>query len=237
MKKKACLYLVTAALILLLPAYSGRPGLQVLSDLSLYRAQAAANPDLELVDLEAVIPGIVLDIRYAGPDNFTGEIIYTSPKAFARRPVAAALQRVQTELAELNLGLKIYDAYRPYAATVRFYEVYPDPDFVADPRYGSRHNRGCAVDVTLVNLDSGLEIPMPTDYDEFTERAHPEYADLPEEVIRNRQLLFDIMARHGFSHYPTEWWHFDFHGWEDYPLMDLSFEQLLGVSPDSPPDF
>lgn len=229
MKKQARLYLANAALVLLLAACAGRPGLEVIADISLYRAQAAANPDMELVDLESVIPGIVLDIRYARADNFTGEIIYTLPKAFARRPVAAALQRVQAELAELNLGLKVYDAYRPYAATVRFYQVYPDPDFVADPRYGSRHNRGCAVDVTLIHLDSGLEIPMPTDYDEFSERAHPEYPDLPQEVIGNRQLLFDIMAWHGFAHYPTEWWHFDFSGWEDYPLMDLSFEQLLGL--------
>lgn len=192
-----------------------------------YRAQVAENPDMQLVDLEKHIEGILLDIRYATEDNFTGEVIYTEPKAFLRRPVADALKRVQDSLAHYGLGLLVYDAYRPYAATVKFFEVYPDPDFVADPRYGSRHNRGCAVDVTLIDLATGLEIPMPTDYDEFTERAHPEYMNFPEEVIANRSFLFEIMAHHGFTHYPTEWWHFDYNGWEAFPLMDLSFEELI----------
>ncbi len=192
-----------------------------------YRAQVAENPDMQLVDLEKHIEDILLDIRYATEDNFTGEVIYTEPKAFLRRPVADALKRVQDSLAHYGLGLLVYDAYRPYAATVKFFEVYPDPDFVADPRYGSRHNRGCAVDVTLIDLATGLEIPMPTDYDEFTERAHPEYMNFPEEVIANRSFLFEIMAHHGFTHYPTEWWHFDYNGWEAFPLMDLSFEELI----------
>ncbi len=204
------------------------PDLYIVTDMAEYHTQVAANPDMELVDLEEYIDGLLLDIRYATPDNFTGEVVYTRPMAFLRRPVAEALKKVQDSLAHHGLGLLVFDAYRPYAATVRFFEVYPDPDFVADPQFGSRHNRGCAVDVTLTELSTGNEIPMPTDFDEFTERAHPEYMDLPAEVIANRSFLFEVMAHFGFTHYPTEWWHFDYNGWEDYPLMDLSFEQLLG---------
>jgi zinc D-Ala-D-Ala dipeptidase len=200
--------------------------LYVVSDIEEYHHQVSQNPNMELVDLELHIDDLLFDIRYATPDNFTGEIIYTSPKAFLRRPVADALKKVQDSLSHYDLGLMVYDAYRPYAATVKFYEVYPDPDFVADPQFGSRHNRGCAVDVTLIERASGEEIPMPTDYDEFTERAHPEYMNFPEEVIANRSFLFDLMAHYGFTHYPTEWWHFDYEGWEDYPLMNLSFEEL-----------
>ncbi len=200
--------------------------LYVVDTIDEYILQVTANPDMRLVDVEKHIPGVLLDIRYATADNFTGEVIYTEPKAYLRKPVADALKAVQDSLAHYGLGLLVYDAYRPYAATVRFFEVYPDPDFVADPKYGSRHNRGCAVDVTLIDLETGEEIPMPTDYDEFTERAHPEYMDFPDEVIVNRTFLFDLMAHHGFTHYPTEWWHFDYDGWEAYPLMDLSFEDL-----------
>ncbi len=195
-----------------------------------YQQQVNINADNRMVDLEKTIHGIVLDIRYANSNNFTREKIYTAPKAFARLQVAKALQKVQDSLATFKFGLKIYDAYRPYAASLRFFEVYPDTNFVANPRYGSRHNRGCAVDLTLVELATGKEIPMPTEYDDFTEKANPNYSDLPENVKSNRQLLFGIMSHFGFSHYPTEWWHFDFTGWENYKLMDLSFEELENFS-------
>ncbi len=112
-----------------------------------------------------------LDIRYASNNNFTGEVIYNQPKAFVRLPVAKALQEVQSELNSMGLGLKIFDAYRPYAATLRFYEVYPDTMFVAAPWHGSRHNRGCAVDVSLVDLESGNELQMPSAFDDFSEKA------------------------------------------------------------------
>ncbi len=200
--------------------------LYIVSTIDEYLLQVAKNRDMELVNIEEYIDGIILDIRYATDDNFTGEVIYTEPVAYLRRPVADALRNVQDSLAHHGIGLLVYDAYRPYAATVRFFEVYPDPDFVADPAIGSRHNRGCAVDVSLVNLETGEVLPMPTDFDEFTERAHPQYMDLPDEAIANRSFLFSIMAHFGFAHYPTEWWHFDYQGWENYPLMDLSFDQL-----------
>lgn len=191
-----------------------------------YKKQVNEDATMELVDLEKVIDNVVLDIRYATANNFTGEVIYQSPKAYARKPVAAALQLVQDSLASLNLGLKIYDAYRPYAATLKFYDVYPDTDFVADPRNGSRHNRGCAVDVSLVNLATKQELAMPTAFDDFSEKAHSTYINLPEPALQNRAILIGVMAYFGFSVISTEWWHYDFNGWEKFPLMDLSFEEL-----------
>jgi zinc D-Ala-D-Ala dipeptidase len=191
-----------------------------------YRRQIAENQAMEMIDLTKRISDIVIDIRYATPNNFTHKVIYTSAKAFVRKPVAEALQKVQDSLLHYKLGLKIYDAYRPYAATLRFYKVYPDSNFVANPRHGSHHNRGCAVDITLAERESGKEIPMPSEFDDFSAKANPEYADLPDTVIANRKLLFGVMSHFGFKHISTEWWHFDFTGWEKYPLMDLSFEEL-----------
>ncbi len=200
--------------------------LDLIQTLEAYQQQVAQNRQMQMIDLERTIPGIVFDIRYATANNFTHKVIYTSPKAFVRKPVAEALQKIQDSLFVYRLGLKIYDAYRPYAATLYFYEVYPDSNFVANPRRGSRHNRGCAVDLTLVDLASGKEIPMPTEFDDFSPKANPTYPDLPAPVLANRKLLFGIMSHFGFVNYPSEWWHFDFIGYEKYQLMDLSFEEL-----------
>lgn len=191
-----------------------------------YKKQVSENPEMELIDLEKEIKNVVLDIRYATSNNFTNEVIYQSPKAYARKPVSKALQLVQDSLANLKLGLKIYDAYRPYAATLKFYEVYPDPDFVANPKNGSRHNRGCAVDVSLVDLNTKQELLMPTAFDDFSEKAHSQYTDLPEVAIKNRTTLIGVMTHFGFSVVDSEWWHYDFMGWEEFPLMDLSFGEL-----------
>jgi len=227
---------ITILFVLLADLASGSPQkrdttrnpyhLNLVSDIADYRKQVNADPKLELVNLENVIPGIVTDIRYATDNNFTGEVIYEMARAYARHPVAVALKLVQDSLAVHGLGLKIYDAYRPYAATLRFFEVYPDTNFVANPRFGSRHNRGCAVDITLVDLTTKQEIAMPTVFDDFTEKAHPQYTNLPQEVIANRTFLFSVMKHFGFTFYHSEWWHFDFDGWEKYPLMDLTFDQL-----------
>lgn len=201
-------------------------GLDIVADIQRYQTLAEENSDKRFVDLEEEVPGIVFDIRYATTNNFTGQIIYDTPRAFARKPVAEALTAIQKELREKGLGLKVFDAYRPYAATVKFYEVYPDTNFVAAPWHGSRHNRGCAVDVTLVDLRTGKQLPMPTPFDDFSEKAAPAYMQLPDTVIKNRQILIDVMTSHGFSTYPYEWWHFDFKGWGNYKLTDLPFEAL-----------
>jgi D-alanyl-D-alanine dipeptidase len=119
-----------------------------------------------------------------------------------------------------------YHAYRPYAATLEFYKVYPDTNFVAAPWRGSMHNRGCAVDVTLVDLKTKEELEMPTAFDDFTVKAGQFCMDLPSQAIRNRKLLRDIMIKYGFLQYNPEWWHFNFKGWENFELMDISFEEL-----------
>jgi zinc D-Ala-D-Ala dipeptidase len=200
--------------------------LDLVQTVEAYKQLIASDPRMKMADLEQVVDGITLDIRYATANNFTGAVIYTEPRAFTRILVAEALKKVQDSLAFYRLGLKIYDAYRPYAASLRFFEVYPDTNFVANPRKGSRHNRGCAVDLTLIELASGKEIPMPTAFDDFSPKAHPDYPDLPDTVLANRRFLFGIMEHFGFNHYPTEWWHFDFKGWEGYKLMDLTFDDL-----------
>jgi D-alanyl-D-alanine dipeptidase len=147
-------------------------------------------------------------------------------KVFLRRPAAIALHDVERELAREGLGLKIFDGYRPYRVTVRMWKPIRNPDFVADPAKGSRHNRGAAVDLTLIDLRTGRELAMPTGYDAFTVKARQDYNDLPAEAIANRARLRDVMTRHGFDPLPSEWWHFDFRGWEKFELLDLPLEKL-----------
>ena len=201
-------------------------GLEVVNDVELYKDLVKSDSDQKLVNLEEYIPNVKLDIRYATENNFTGQQIYKKAEAWARKPVAEALLNVQESLSEKGIGLIIYDAYRPYDATVLFYEVYKDPEFVADPKYGSRHNRGCAVDVSLYNLENGRELNMPTPFDEFSEKAAPDYQDMSDEKKFNRRLLIDAMAEEGFTVYPSEWWHFDYKGWEAFPIMNIEFEKL-----------
>jgi zinc D-Ala-D-Ala dipeptidase len=191
-----------------------------------YLQTVSSDSRKELVDLEKFIPGIVLDIRYATTNNFTGEKIYNLSKAYARKPVAQALKKVQGELKALGLGVKVFDAYRPYKATVKFYEVYGDTTYVASPYRGSRHNRGCAIDMTLIDLKSGKELKMPTEYDSFKKEAWPSTEIKDEEARRNRALLIEHMERHGFRVNSSEWWHFDFVGYKKYEILDIDFEEL-----------
>jgi zinc D-Ala-D-Ala dipeptidase len=201
-------------------------GLTVITDSSFYIKEIEKDSLNKLVDLEKFIPGIKLDIKYATKNNFVGMPVYTKAKAYLRLPAAYALKKVEAELNKKGLGLKVYDAYRPYSVTELFYEKIKDTDFVASPWEGSRHNRGCAVDVSIINLKTGNELEMPTKFDDFTLKAHPDYKDISATVKSNRSLLFSVMKKYGFNQYPTEWWHFDFPGWKNYFLMDLRFEEL-----------
>jgi D-alanyl-D-alanine dipeptidase len=201
-------------------------GLMIISDTAEYQKLINKNPEKALVDIQKFIAGIALDIRYAKANNFTKQVIYKSPKAFVRQPVGEALVKIQEELNGNGLGLKVFDAYRPYSATLKFYDVYPDTNFVASPRKGSRHNRGCAVDVTIIDLKTGKELEMPTLFDDFTIKASQSYTAIPEKAIKNRKLLADIMIKYGFVKYESEWWHYDFKDWENFELMDIPFEEL-----------
>lgn len=191
-----------------------------------YQQSVKANPENELVNLEKFIPGIVLDIRYATTNNFTGEKIYNLSKAYSRKPVAEALKKAQEEYKKSGVGIKIYDAYRPYSATVKFYEVYRDTTYVASPYKGSRHNRGCALDMTLIDLKTGKELKMPTEYDSFKKEAWPTSPVKDPEARKNRALLIAVMEKHGFKVNASEWWHFDFIGWQKFDVMDIDFEML-----------
>ncbi len=191
-----------------------------------YLKSVEANPDKELVDLETFIPGIKLEIRYATTNNFTGEQIYNLPKAYARKSVAEALKKAQEEFNKQGVGIKVFDAYRPYAATVKFYEVYHDTTYVASPYKGSRHNRGCAIDMTLIDLKTGNELVMPTEYDSFQKAAWPTTPVKDPIIKKNRDLIIRVMEKHGFKVNASEWWHFDFVGWQKFEVMDIAFEEL-----------
>ncbi len=193
---------------------------------SAYAESVKSDEARELIDLQKYVRGILLDIRYATTNNFTGEKIYDEAKAYARKPVADALRRIQGDLQKQGLGLKIFDAYRPYRATVKFYEVYGDTTYVASPYRGSRHNRGCAIDLTLVDLRTGKELKMPTGYDSFTKQAWPSTPVRDEEARNNRQTLIDAMEKHGFRVNSSEWWHFDFIGWKKFEVLDIDFSEL-----------
>lgn len=191
-----------------------------------YLKDIKAHPETRLVEIKKYIPEIALDIRYATTNNFTGQKMYTEARAFARLPVVLALKQVEADLKKQGLGLKIYDAYRPYAVTVHFYEVAHDTNFVADPRKGSKHNRGCAIDLTVIDLKTGNELDMPTGFDSFSKKAAAAYMDLPKAEIDNRAVLKTAMEAHGFREIATEWWHFDFNGWSKYPLLDIPFPEI-----------
>jgi D-alanyl-D-alanine dipeptidase len=173
----------------------------------------------ELVPIESVAPRVQLDIRYATTNNFTHHQVYDRAACWLRPATAAKLAAAEREFERLGYRLKVYDCYRPLSVQKRFWALVPDERYVANPAKGSRHNRGAAVDLTLVKAD-GREVEMPTGFDDFTERAHRNYQQLPEAARRNRALLERVMQKHGFVGMPTEWWHFDDADWQRYPVMD-----------------
>lgn len=196
--------------------------------LKAYREQIKERPGARLVEINKYVPGIALDIRYATTNNFMHRQMYAQARAVARLPVVLALKQVEADLKKRGLGLKIYDAYRPYAVTVKFYEMARDTNFVADPRKGSKHNRGCAIDLTLIDLKTGRELDMPTGFDSFSKKAAANYAPLSKQEYANREMLKSVMQAHGFTVYRTEWWHYDFNGWMNYPLLDIPFSKIPG---------
>ncbi len=181
--------------------------------------------DNPLIDLQKVIPGIRIDVRYATSDNFMKEILYPEARCLLRKEPAEALSRVQTALNKEGLALKIFDAYRPLSVQKKMWAQFPVEGYVANPAKGSNHNRGAAVDLTLVDA-SGRELPMPSAYDEFTERAHRDYTGGTDEERRNRQTLQTAMEKEGFHGISTEWWHFDWKEAKTFPVLDLPFSSV-----------
>lgn len=183
-----------------------------------------SSASTHMIDIKKYDPTIVVDLKYATNDNFTGQVIYSSSICYVHQDTAHALAKVQKELRVLNLGLKIWDGYRSMAAQQKFWDVcatrYPDEkereQYVANPKKGGRHTRGTAVDVTLVDAH-GNELLMPTDFDDFSPKAWADDTTCTLKAQKNRNLLRNIMIKHGFEGIKTEWWHFDLKGWQNYP--------------------
>ncbi len=182
-----------------------------------------------LIRVKEIAPKIELDLRYATKNNFTGKVHYPIAECFLEEEVAHALARVQNAARALGFSLKIYDGYRPLSVQRAFWEFLPDERFIAHPDKGGKHPRATAVDLTLIDA-KGNELLMPTPFDDFSEKAAKDYQDLPEDVIENRALLHKIMERENFIGLDSEWWHFDYHTFKDFPPQDVTFEDLLVFS-------
>lgn len=181
-----------------------------------------------MVELKSLIPNIRYDLRYASTNNFTGKRLYSKKlkNTYLRTAAATALAKVQTDLNQQGFGLKIYDAYRPYGVTIRFWETIKDERYVANPSKGSGHNRGLAVDLTVIDLKTGKELDMGTGFDNFTDTAHHIFNQLSQSVLDNRKLLKETMLKHGFELFDTEWWHYAWPNDREYEVLDLDFGVL-----------
>jgi len=184
--------------------------------------------EADLVELIALDKTIKLDVRYARTDNFVGKIVYAEARAFMQRPAAEAVVRVHRKLKKKGYGLIIFDGYRPWSVTKLFWEVTPEDKrkFVANPQTGSRHNRGCAVDLSMFDLKTGKLVEMPTDFDDFTDKANPNYEGATRAQKKNRDVLRRMMEGEGFTVNRNEWWHFDYKDWEKYAIYDIAFSEV-----------
>jgi D-alanyl-D-alanine dipeptidase len=182
----------------------------------------------DLVEIAKLDPTIKLDIRYATKNNFLGRPVYKQARAFLQRPAAEALVRINQSLRKQGYGLIIHDGYRPWYVTKLFWDVTPADKkiFVADPAQGSRHNHGCAVDLSLFDLKTGEEVKMPSEYDEMTERSHINYACASPAAKQLRELLRAAMEAEGFAVYEPEWWHYDYKDWKQYPIGNVKFSAI-----------
>lgn len=204
-----------------------RYGLEIIDDIKSYQLLIEKDSTQELVPLQQYIKNLKVDFVYATNKNFTHRVLYKNPKAYLRLPVAKALQQVAASLKERGLGLLIFDAYRPYSITEKMWQVVPDARYAANPKHGSGHNRGIAVDISLYYLSSGKPLTMPTAFDNFTNKAHQDYMELSKKIIDNRNLLKHIMKQYGFAPLSTEWWHFSFpNPTEKYKILNLNFDEL-----------
>ncbi len=167
---------------------------------------------------------ITTDVKYSTTNNFTGQVLYSSNKVYFVPEVAEAIIKVNNYLkTKYKLQIKIFDGYRPLSVQKKMWEIYPDERYVANPVKGSRHNRGCAVDLTLVDMN-GKELDMGTAYDDFSEKSHINYKNLPPHVLKNRRILIETMKMFGFIPNKTEWWHFDYRDWKKYPILDVPID-------------
>lgn len=202
--------------------------LEIIDNINDYRAEINNNEQAKLVLLTKYVPHLKIDFVYATKHNFTHTVLYKNPRPYALLPVAEALRKASARLQTRGLGIILYDAYRPYSVTEKMWEIEPDARYAADPRFGSGHNRGIAVDIGLYQLSTGKLLPMPTGFDNFTDTAHSDFMNLPQQILSNRQMLKTVMEKCGLKQLSTEWWHFSIPN-NDYKLLDLDFETLQGL--------
>jgi D-alanyl-D-alanine dipeptidase len=206
-------------------------GLWVINKWEDLEKTVSKNSDKAMIDIKLYIPNLVLDLRYSSTNNFMKTKLYPkTTTTFLRKPVATALKKVQAQLNKQGFGLKIFDAYRPYSVTEKMWEPVQDDRYAADPKKGSGHNRGVAVDLTIINLKTKKEVDMGTGFDNFSDTAHTDFANLPTQVLQNRLLLKTTMANFGFKVLDTEWWHFYLPNAKEYELLDVSFDDLKKLS-------
>lgn len=193
-----------------------------------YMLQVKWDSTKRMVELKNLIPDIEYDLRYASTNNFMHRMMYppNTTHTFMRLPAALALQKVQQELKVKGLGLKIFDAYRPFSVTVQFWNLVHDERYVANPSKGSGHNRGIAADLTIISLKTGKELDMGTGFDNFTDSAHHSFTSLPEEILQNRNLLRSVMEKHGFKAFDTEWWHYFLDNGDRFEILDIDFRKF-----------
>ncbi len=209
------------------PGDKNKYGLNIIEDLKTFRQTVEADSKKQMLDVRKYLPGISLDLRYATLNNFMHQKLY--PRIYTtylRRPAVTALRKVIEELKKQNLSIKIFDAYRPYSVTEKMWEMVKDDRYAADPAKGSGHNRGVAIDLTLVDQKNKSELPMGTGFDNFSDTAHNDFTALPAEVLKNRAILKSIMEKYGFINLATEWWHFSLPNTSSFELLDLSFGDL-----------
>lgn len=203
-------------------------GLNVITDFKTYRNSVSINPSLEMIELQHIIPTIKYELHYATKNNFTKVRLYprSLKKTYLRKKPAYALTDAAVELATMGIGFKVWDAYRPYSVTQKFWTLIHDERYVANPAKGSGHNKGIAIDLTLIDLNTGKELNMPTKFDDFSEKAHHGFKDIDAEQLKNRELLKNTMEKHGFLKLQTEWWHYYWPNGNEYDVLDLSFTKL-----------
>lgn len=179
-----------------------------------------------LVPLNNYVVPFYYEVPYQTPNNFTGEALYKNHKFYIAEEAAVKLKKVQDSLIKKGLSLYFFDTYRPYSVTKRMWEIIPDERYAANPKNGSGHNRGAAVDLSLADVKTGKPLAMPTSFDNFTDSAHHSFLGLPKEWEANRELLKGVMQFYGFKPLETEWWHYSLPNAKEYPILDLTFKDL-----------
>ncbi len=190
------------------------------------------EPKLKLIELKSIIPNIQYDLKYATKDNFTKVRLYPAQtnQTFLRKEPADALSKVAIELTQKGIGILVWDAYRPYHITQKFWELIQDERYVAHPAKGTGHNRGIAIDMTVYDLKTGALLEMPTTFDDFSEKAHHGFEGISPAQKTNREMLRGIMEKYGFIKFQTEWWHYYWPNGEQYDVLDFNFNQIKKIT-------